>query len=74
MGAWFSKQHRDGLELLVKDVGRRASFGYELADFAQAVLAGTPLVAGPEQSLGELRCALAIYRSAASRQWEKVWD
>ncbi|MEZ4620873.1 MAG: hypothetical protein R2867_35930 [Caldilineaceae bacterium] len=54
--------------------GRLAAFGYELADFAQAVLTGTPLAASPESSLGELRTALAIYRSAASKQWERAWD
>lgn len=54
--------------------GRLAAFGYELADFAQAVLTGSPLAAPPEYSLGELRTALAIYRSAKSRQWEKVWE
>jgi predicted dehydrogenase len=43
------------------------------ADFARAVSTGTDLVAGPEESLGELRTALAMYRSAESRQWEKVW-
>jgi predicted dehydrogenase len=57
-----------------KDEGRDASFGYELDDFARAVLEGKNLEAGPEYSLGELRTALAIYRSAESRQWEKVWD
>jgi len=45
-----------------------------MADFAQAVLEGTPLAAGPEESLGELRTALAMYRSAESHKWEKVWD
>ncbi len=33
-----------------------------------------PLEAGPEQSLGELRTALAIYRSAVSGKWESVWS
>ncbi len=32
-----------------------------------------PLQAGPEVSLGELRTALAIYRSAQHGRWEKVW-
>jgi predicted dehydrogenase len=50
------------------------AYGLELADFARAVLDGTELAAGPEESLGELRTALAMYRSAESRQWEKVWD
>ena len=43
-------------------------------DLAQAVLTGTSLAASPEYSLGELRTALAIYRSAKSKQWERVWD
>lgn len=70
----FDKAHPDGQVLLAnKWEGRDASFGYELADFASAVMQGTPLAAGPEYALGELRTALAIYRSAESRQWEKVW-
>lgn len=72
----FDKQHPAGKVLkdnMWDGDGRLASFGYELADFAQAVRSGTPLAATPEYSLGELRTALAIYRSAASRQWEKVW-
>lgn len=69
----FDKAHPTGETILTKDNGRDASFGYELADFASAVLTGTALTAGPEYSLGELRTALAIYRSAESRQWEKVW-
>jgi predicted dehydrogenase len=32
----------------------------------------TPLAASPEYGLGELRAALAMYRSAASRRWEPV--
>lgn len=71
----FDQEHPDG-EVLKDNLwdgdGRLASFGYELADFANAVLEGTPLAAPPEYALGELRTALAIYRSAASRQWEKV--
>jgi predicted dehydrogenase len=70
----FDRDHPDGQVLLTRNEGRRASFGYELDDFARAVLEGKPLAAGPEYSLGDLRTALAIYRSAESRQWEKVWD
>ena len=51
-----------------------ASFGRELADFSRAVLEGTPLAAGPDYALGELRTALALYRSAATREWTKVWS
>ena len=69
----FDPDHRDGV-LVQEPQGYPASFGPELEDFAAAVLDGKPLAAGPDQSLGELRTALAIYRSAASGRWEKVWD
>ena len=68
----YNDAHRDG-ERLMEPAGYASSFGPELADFAQAVLDGAPLQAGPEESLGELRTALAIYRSAASGAWEEVW-
>jgi UDP-N-acetyl-2-amino-2-deoxyglucuronate dehydrogenase len=68
----FDAEHREG-KLLMQPKGYPQSFGPELADFAAAVLDGKVLAAGPEQSLGELRTALAIYRSAASGSWEKVW-
>jgi len=70
----FDRENPTGKVILHKDEGRAAAFGYELNDFAGAVLDGTPLEAGPEYSLGELRTAFAIYRSAESRQWEKVWE
>ena len=68
----FDKQHRDGQSVQAAQ-GYPKSFGFELADFERAVLDGKPLAAGPEESLGELRTAMAIYRSATSGQWEKVW-
>ena len=68
----YDAAHPDG-ERLLEPAGYAASFGPELADFAQAILDGTPPQAGPEESLGELRTALAIYRSAASGAWEDVW-
>ena len=71
----YDRDHPEGEVLLTgKAEGRRAAFGHELEDFALRVLTGSPLRAGPEYSLGELRTALAIYRSAESRQWEPVWD
>jgi predicted dehydrogenase len=71
----YNKAHPDGEVILDnKKAGRDAAFGYELNDFAHAVLDGTPLQATPAYSLGELRTALAIYRSAEKRRWEKVWD
>ncbi len=54
--------------------GYPQSFGPELADFAAAVLSGKVLEAEPEESLGELRTAFALYRSVQSGNWEKVWD
>lgn len=67
------ESNREG-ELLMEPKGYPQSFGPELADFASAVLNGTEPKAGPEQSLGELRTALSIYRSAQTKEWEKVWD
>lgn len=70
----YNKENPDGQLILAnKKEGRDAAFGYELRDFAHAVLDGTALQAGPEHSLGELRTALAIYRSAETGCWEKVW-
>jgi hypothetical protein len=52
---------------------RRAARG-ELAGGGLAVLPRFELdTVPPEYSSGELRTALAIYRSAQSGQWEKVW-
>jgi predicted dehydrogenase len=70
----YDREHRQGLEVLSAGERKASAYGLELADFVQAVLEGTPLAAGPEESLGELRTALAMYRSAESHQWEKVWD
>ena len=68
----WDAEHREG-QVVMEPRGYPQSFGPELADFAAAVLDGKALAAGPEQSLGELRTALALYRSAASGAWEKVW-
>jgi len=58
----------------VGDVGGYLrSYPGEFADFAAAVLTGRSLAAGPESALGELRVALALYRSTRSGAWEKVW-
>ena len=54
--------------------GYMRSYVGQFRDFANAVLTGEPLAAGPEESLGELRVALAMERSASSRSWEKVWE
>jgi predicted dehydrogenase len=68
----YSKEYPAGVEVLSADEKKASAFGLELADFARAVLEGIPLIAGPEESLGELRTALAIYRSAKNHQWERV--
>jgi predicted dehydrogenase len=54
--------------------GYLASYPGEFVDFAAAVLDGTPPAANAASSLGELRTALALYRSAANGRWERVWD
>jgi predicted dehydrogenase len=73
----------DGVEVRLYDgtpgdgmvVGRSdylASYEAEWRDFESAVLDGTALAASAEFGLGELRAALAMYRSAASGRWEPV--
>ena len=69
----WTKEHREGKKLF-SSPGYTASFGGELADFAEAILDDKPLAAEPEFALGELRTALALYRSAETRHWEKVWQ
>ena len=68
----------DGTEWKGRNVGEQGgylrSYEAELADFASAVLHGTAPAAPAEYALGELRCALAMYRSAQSGRWEKVWS
>ena len=54
--------------------GYMRSYPGAFADFAAAVLDRRPLAAGAEMALGELRVALAIYRSAETRRWETVWE
>ena len=49
------------------------SYAGQFDDLAAAVLHGRAPVAGPEVAVGELRTALAMYRSAASGRWEPVW-
>ncbi len=68
----YDAAHPDGEVVLDSLDGRRDAFGVELDEFSRAVLHGAPLTAGPADSLGELRTALAIYRSARSGGWERV--
>ncbi|MDX2169385.1 MAG: Gfo/Idh/MocA family oxidoreductase [Deltaproteobacteria bacterium] len=50
------------------------SYAAEWGNFEACVLDGAAPAASPEYSLGELRAALAMYRSAASGRWERVFD
>jgi predicted dehydrogenase len=66
----------DGTDWKGKKIGEQGgylrSYEAELADFASAVLHGTKPAASAEYAVGELRLALAMYRSATSGRWEKV--
>jgi predicted dehydrogenase len=53
--------------------GYLQSYEAEWADFASAVLHGTTPAAPAAYALGELRLALAMYRSAETQRWERVW-
>ncbi len=53
--------------------GYLQSYEHQIAAFEAAVLDGVAPVVGAEFSLGELRGALAMYRSVESRRWEAVW-
>ena len=70
----YNAEHPDGQTVMPAYPGKVDSFGFELRDFSEAVLAGRPLAASPAFSLGEMRTALAMYRSLQSQRWEKVWD
>ena len=68
----------DGSDWKGTKVGERggylSSYEGEWADFTAAVLNGAAPAVPAEYSLGELRCALAMYRSAETRRWEPVWE
>jgi len=49
------------------------SYEGQIAAFEAAVLDGVAAAAPAEYALGELRAALAMYRSARSGRWEAVW-
>lgn len=49
------------------------SYDGEWADFVPACRTGSPLAAPAEAAMGELRAALAMYRSAETKRWEPVW-
>jgi predicted dehydrogenase len=49
------------------------SYEGQIADFEAAVLDGAAPAASAEYAVGELRAALAMYRSARTGRWESVW-
>jgi predicted dehydrogenase len=75
-GSGWVKLH-DGTDWKGTKVGERGgylrSYEAEWADFASAVQHGTTPAATAAYALGELRLALAMYRSAQTKRWEKVW-
>jgi predicted dehydrogenase len=70
----YDEEHPNGIVIMDSFPGKLDSYGIELQEFADLVLDGKQLAASPECSLGELRTAFAIYRSAESGGWEKVWE
>lgn len=68
-----TREHRRGL-VVGEAAGYLMSYPGEFVDFAAAVLHGTPPAATAAHSLGELRTALALYRSVDTRRWENVWE
>mmetsp|Transcript_120568 Transcript_120568/g.375390 ORF Transcript_120568/g.375390 Transcript_120568/m.375390 type:complete len:386 (-) Transcript_120568:103-1260(-) len=66
----FSADHPDGLDV---PAPRLHPHGGVLRDFALAVLQGREPAASARDSLGELRAALAMYRSDRTRSWESVF-
>ena len=69
----YNEDNPSGKNVMSAFESKAASYGVEIADFASYVLDDTPLAAPPEFALGELRTAIAMYRSVRTRQWEKVW-
>ncbi len=70
----YNSDHPDGLRVADGFPGRADAYGFELHDFSLAVLEGKAPEAEAAHSLGEFRTAQAMYRSAQSKRWEKVWD
>ena len=69
----FNENGPEGISVMDAFRGKVDSYGFELEDFASAVLDSKTLEASAEYSLGELGTALAMYRSVKSQNWEKVW-
>ena len=70
----FNEENPSGLEVMETLEGKLDSYGLGIHDFSQVVLHGKKPEATAEYSLGELRTALAMYRSVETKKWEKVWS
>ena len=70
----YSNSQPDGVNVMDAWQPKVASFGAELNDFVDHVLDDQELAAPPEYALGELRTAIAMYRSTRSGRWEDVWE
>lgn len=69
----YNHEHPSGYAVMNSYDGKVDSYGEELRDFSKAVLDGQQMAATPEFAMGELRTALAMYRSEKTKTWEKVW-
>ena len=69
----YNDENPRGQVVMNAVIGKINSYGEEIKDFCQVVLDGKTMAAPPEFSLGELRTALALYKSIKSGTWEKVW-
>lgn len=69
----FNPDHPKGRVVMNAVEGKINSYGAELKDFSEVVLDAKTMAATPAYALGELRTALALYRSIESGRWEKVW-
>ena len=69
----YNEENPRGQVVMNAVTGKINSYGEEIKDFCEVVLDGKTMAATPEFSLGELRTALALYKSIRSRGWEKVW-
>jgi len=61
------------LENVIGTPDQAQSINGRIAAFEAALLDGAPLPVDAAYALGELRAALAMYRSAETQQWEPVW-
>ena len=66
----YNAQHPEGEAVSFK---RHHPHGMVINEFANWCLSGKEPAATGEDALGEVRVALAVYRSQQSKSWESVW-